>query len=90
MWNSLAVSSCAWTVSDTVLLLSNPGYKPERGQYLTVEAKTHVDVDPHMADASWLKKFAQHLTKKDHINPAIPEGRKHRTPSLSAHRLSVD
>ena len=76
MWNCLTVSSCAWRPSETILLVSNPGHKQEGAQVLTVEAKTHIDIDPCMADARWLRKFTQNLTERGHVNQAFPEGRK--------------
>jgi len=31
-------------------------------------------VDPCMADADWLRGFAQRLVKRDHVNEPFPEG----------------
>lgn len=36
-------------------------------------ASTHVDVDPCMVDATWLREFAARLTKREHVNPPFPE-----------------
>ena len=90
MWNKLAVSSCAWKASETVLLFSNPGLKREKGGTLTIESKTHVDVDPHMVDALWLRKFAQNLTKRQHVNPGFPDGCKHRALPVLAYGETID
>ena len=76
LWNCIAVSACAWKASDTILLLSNPGFKGAGRPILTVDTKTHVDIDPYMTDAFWLRRFAENLTKREHVNPPFPEGGK--------------
>lgn len=67
------MSSSAWKVSSTILLMSSPGLKTEGRPTLTIDTKTHVDIDPCMTDAFWLRKFAQNLTKREHVNPPFPK-----------------
>lgn len=73
LWAQLASSPSSWKTSETILLLTNPGFKDERQPTIVVESKTHVDVDPCMEDADWLRTFAQRLTKREHINPSFPD-----------------
>lgn len=88
LWNSVAVSSCAWRAYETILLFSNPGFKNARRCTLAIETKTHVDVDPYMTDAFWLRKFAQNLTKREHVNPPFPEGGNYQL--LSIHHTLIN
>ena len=73
LWGQAAASGSSWKVSDTILLLSNPTFKEGRKPTLSIGTETHVDVDPHMADAYWLRGFAQRLTKREHVNQPFPE-----------------
>ena len=41
---------------------------------MSITSVTHVDVDPRMNDAVWLRKIAQRLTKRECVNPAVEEG----------------
>ena len=41
---------------------------------LSLTNSTHVDVDPCMIDAYWLRGYAQRLTKREHVNQPFPEG----------------
>lgn len=40
---------------------------------LSLTAETHVEIDPAIADAEWLRKYAHNLTKREHVNLAFPE-----------------
>lgn len=60
-------------ISDTILLLSSPGLKLEGRTTLSIDTGTHVDIDPYMTDAFWLRKFAQNLTKREHVNLPFPK-----------------
>lgn len=73
LWPRAASSASSWTPSHTILLLTKPGFKDDRRPTITLERKTHVDVDPCMADAEWLRNFAQRLTRREHVNPPFPE-----------------
>lgn len=73
LWARVASSASSWIPSHTILLLTNPGFKDNRRPTIILESKTHVDVDPCMADAEWLRNFAQRLTKREHVNPPFPE-----------------
>jgi len=73
LWGHVAASASSWKASDTILLLSNPGFKGDRRPTLSIGTETHVDVDPHMSDAYWLRSFAQRLIKREHVNQPFPE-----------------
>lgn len=73
LWGRVAASASLWKASDTILLLSNPCFKGDRKPTLSIGTETHVDVDPHMSDAYWLRGFAQRLTKREHVNQPFPE-----------------
>lgn len=36
--------------------------------------ETYVDVDPVTADACWLRRHAQTLTKRENVNQPFPDG----------------
>jgi hypothetical protein len=76
LWGDVCVGSVeGWKVSGTVLLLTNPGVKVERGGgKLTISKDTFVDVDPECRDAAWLKGYAERMQKRDCVNLAFPEG----------------
>ena len=40
---------------------------------LSIGPITHVDVDPVMRDAEWLRGFAQKMTTREHVNPEFPD-----------------
>lgn len=65
-------SASLWQPSETVLLISNPGWRLERTIKLSMSGKTRIDVDPNMKDALWLKGLAQRITKREHVNPPFP------------------
>ena len=73
LWGCVAGSASTWTPSSTVLLLSNPALKEYTRPILSLTAESHVEIDPAIADAEWLRKYAQSLTKREHVNPAFPE-----------------
>jgi hypothetical protein len=74
LWGPISASVAPWRASQTILLLTSPGFRVERRPQLSVTSMTHVDIDPLMKDAEWLRKVAQRLTKKECVNPAVPEG----------------
>ena len=74
LWGAALASVDLWKPSMTVLLISNPQCKIDRRVDISLSRSTHVDVDPCMNDADWLRNFAQKLTKRDHVNPPFPEG----------------
>lgn len=43
---------------------------------LSLTQGTHVDVDPLMVDAYWLRANAQRLVRREHVNQPFPEGGK--------------
>jgi hypothetical protein len=78
LWGSIGASVAPWRASQTVLLLTSPAVKLGRRAQLSITSVTHVDVDPRMNDAVWLRKIAQRLTKRECVNPAVEEGGKFR------------
>jgi hypothetical protein len=74
LWGPIGASVSLWRASQTVLLLTSPGVRLDRRVQLSVTSMTHVDVDPKMKDAEWLRKFARKLTKRESVNPVVPEG----------------
>ena len=73
LWGCLAASANSWKPSYTILLLSNPGSRSGYRPTMQISESTHVEVDPCMADAYWLRGYAQRLTKRDHVNQPFPE-----------------
>lgn len=63
-----------WKAGETVLLLEAPGWKIGRGTYLSLTTTTVVDIDPAIADADWLRRWAARQNVREAINPQFPEG----------------
>ncbi|KAI9767779.1 MAG: hypothetical protein M1840_005460 [Geoglossum simile] len=74
LWGSIGVSVAPWQASQTVLLLTSPSIKLGRRAQLSITSTTHVDVDPKINDAVWLRKIAQRLTRRECVNPRVEEG----------------
>lgn len=89
LWGCVAGSASAWKPSSTVLLLSNPALKVYTRPALSLTAETHVEIDPDIWDAGWLREYAQNLTKRDHVNPPFPENRMRRGHCFSGVGLDV-
>lgn len=70
----IARSAAYFNASHTILLLSSPAFRTEKRPLLCVDSSTHVDVDPCMADAEWLRGFAQRLTTREPVNMTFPRG----------------
>ncbi|KAL9006831.1 MAG: hypothetical protein Q9188_000442 [Gyalolechia gomerana] len=70
----VAKSVASWKTSHTILLLSNLSFRAGKIPTLCVNSHTHVDVDPCMADAEWLRAFAQRLTTREAVNMPFPKG----------------
>lgn len=88
LWGCITSSASSWKVSHTILLLTNPGVKDDRRAMISLTTRTHVDVDPCMADAVWLREFAQRLTMREHVNQPFPENGKERWLVKRAQRLT--
>ena len=73
LWGRVTSSARSWKVSHTILLLTNPGFKEDRRATISLTTRTHVDVDPCMVDAVWLRGFAKRLTMREHANQPFPE-----------------
>lgn len=64
----------SWRAGKTILLLDAPGCKIGRSTYLSLTTNTIVDVDPDIADAHWLRRWASKQMVREAINPPFPEG----------------
>ncbi|KAK4695537.1 hypothetical protein P7C71_g2230, partial [Lecanoromycetidae sp. Uapishka_2] len=73
LWGRTCNSASYWKASQTVLLITNPSFKGDRRPTLSLNQSTHVDVDPLMTDAYWLRGYAQRLTKRECVNLPFPE-----------------
>ena len=74
LWGPLCSSPAYWKTSYTILLITRPGLHGDGRPQLSLTNDTHVDVDPCMTDAYWLRGHAQRLTKREHVNQPFPEG----------------
>lgn len=76
VWNELIESVKSWKAGETVLLISNPGFRvrANRKGELGITACTMVDVEPEGLDAEWLRRFATGLTRKESLCLKVPEG----------------
>ncbi len=80
LWGCNTPSAAFWQPSQTTLLLTNPEFRQEassgRRPTITLTSSTHVDVDPCIPDADWLRAYVQRMTKREHVNQAFPENGK--------------
>lgn len=80
LWGCNTPSAATWQPSQTTLLLTNPEFKQEassgRRPTITLTSSTHVDVDPCITDADWLRAYVQGLTKREHVNQPFPDNGK--------------
>lgn len=67
-------SKALWKAGETVLLLEAPGWKIGRGTYLSLSTATIIDVDPAIADADWLRRWASKQKVREAVNLPFPEG----------------
>jgi hypothetical protein len=72
--NEAVKGKAPWKAGETVLLLEAPGWKIGRGTYLSLSTATIVDVDPAIADADWLRKWASKQKVREAVNLPFPEG----------------
>ncbi|KAI4617561.1 uncharacterized protein J4E87_008197 [Alternaria ethzedia] len=72
LYSSMCDSASLFVPSETVLLISNPGWRIDKMAKLTISGNSRVDIDPDMGDARRLRALAQRLTKKEHVNPPFP------------------
>lgn len=73
LWGAALNSASTWVPSNTILLITNPGWCSNRPGAIYLKAVTYVDVDPAIPDAQWLRSYAQKLTRKCRMNPPFPE-----------------
>ena len=72
--DSPAKGKAPWKAGETVLLLEAPGWKIGRGTYLSLSTATVVDIDPAIADADWLRRWASKQKVREAINLPFTEG----------------
>ena len=70
LWND-PLSATRWSPSETVLLITSPGYNAERKR-LSVSFSTFLEVNPSMYDAEWLRDYASKRLRREHANPPFP------------------
>ncbi|KAF1815195.1 hypothetical protein P152DRAFT_431561 [Eremomyces bilateralis CBS 781.70] len=75
LWGFTSNSVSHWKASQTILLITNAGHKPN-GNSLEVclSSETWIDVDPELTDAAWLRNYAAKLTRRECACPAFPDG----------------
>lgn len=74
LWGDALHSADSWVPSETILLITRPQVKIDRRTYLSLNSNSLVDVDPDTDDARWLRKHAQRMKRREHVNPWCPEG----------------
>lgn len=72
LWGTASGSAAVWRPSQTVLLITSPGWRFEHKLSISLTADTYVDVDPDIPDTAWLLKFADGITKREHVNQLFP------------------
>lgn len=73
LYSGLCDSATSFLPSQTVLLISNPGWRIDKTAKLSLNANSRIDIDPDTGDARRLRALAQRLTKREHVNPPFPE-----------------
>ncbi|MCJ1391895.1 hypothetical protein MMC18_004762 [Xylographa bjoerkii] len=73
LWNHVIDSAASWRPSHTILLITSAAFRDGARPSISMTSITHVEVDPNMRDAEWLRAFADRMTKKEHINQPFPE-----------------
>lgn len=71
LFGRMTSSASNWKPASTVLLISNPGWRPN--SRLTMRARTQVEMDPDIGEAEWLRKHAQRSNMP--VNEEFPEHR---------------
>ncbi|TVY82070.1 Meiosis-specific with OB domain-containing protein [Lachnellula suecica] len=75
VWDDMIESAKEWQPGQTILLISNPGFRVEysgKGSIGMVR-QTMIDIEPDFPDADWLRKHAASLTKKEGLCLEFPE-----------------
>lgn len=72
LWDIATISAGYWTPSQTVLLITNASFSADRGPTVSLGNNTLVDVDPAIAQTRTIRRFAEDLTRKKHVNPPFP------------------
>ncbi|KAL8971056.1 MAG: hypothetical protein Q9183_001232, partial [Haloplaca sp. 2 TL-2023] len=74
LWGRATASAPDWKPYRTILLLSSPGLRADKGPTLSINFATQVDVNPHIKDAEWLRSYAQRVTMREAVNVPFPQG----------------
>ncbi|KAL5119977.1 hypothetical protein ACEQ8H_002075 [Pleosporales sp. CAS-2024a] len=72
LYSVLCASALSFTPSQTILLISNPGWRIDKTAKLSINGNSRVDVDPDLSEAHRLRALAQRLSKIEHVNPPFP------------------
>ena len=75
LWNDIIESTKDWKAGNTILLITNPGYRvgySGKGS-VGVQHGTMIEVDPEFPDAHWLRKLAVGMTKRESFCLEFPE-----------------
>jgi hypothetical protein len=72
LWGINTTTPTDWQASRTALLISSPGLQTSHTSWLSLTSDTFIDVDPDIPEATRLRKFAERLIRKGHVNPAFP------------------
>jgi len=77
LWQDKVASARMWVASETVLLITNPGFRPAKGKNsnpeLRVDITSMVDVNPELPEAEWLRRLAAARTKQGRACIPFPE-----------------
>jgi hypothetical protein len=73
LYSGLCDSASSFMPSNTILLVSNPGWRIDKTAKLSLNGNSRLDIDPDLSDARRLRALAQRLTKKEHANPPFPD-----------------
>ena len=69
LWDTTIASAANWKPYETVLLLSNPGWRIGNRIWISLTSNTFVDIDPSIGDADWLRRYAQRLNHRECVQP---------------------
>lgn len=72
LYSGLCDSAASLQPSQTILLISCPGWRIDKTAKLTLNANSRIDIDPDAGDARRLRALARRLTKREHVNPSFP------------------
>jgi hypothetical protein len=76
LWGAMIVTAKEWKASETILLISSPGFRVEYSGKGSVGLthSTLVDINPDFVDAHWLLKYATTAHKVESTKQDFPDG----------------